>query len=264
MLFASPIIAVAGLIPVAAAHTCYYLYPLLTDAPTTGQALSPWMVCAMVAAALTPALANDHLVRARFNEATGPAVSLVAAAPYLPALSLAIVSCHAVIPALYLPPWLCIAALALLSTRMTSSTALPGLSGVGYVLALLAAVGYGYALHVHAAHDLSWHLPLVGVYLMGALAIERITTLDPDVGKWTRHAVSHVLVFLPMLVGVAAIYAWNSGFPFTIALLALAVFLAISGYIVRANVYYHAALFLVLGAALHLLLFTRYSVSTFT
>lgn len=257
ILAAAPVLILAGLVPVFAAHACYYVYPLLTATTWLDTGIAGLTVYGMAAATFALALAGDYLLRRRLAPETGTTVSfLVAVLPYLPVLALATHHLQAGIPLLYIPPPFMLIALLCLVPAI-SGRRMPGLTGAGYAFALASAMLYLYALYATPAHRHVWHLPLLAIYLMAAAAFERLGGFGRRRGGWVGQASSHGMVFMLAALGAAALYGWNSGPLFAVALMTLALVLAMAGQASRARAYYHAALVLVVAAILYALLFAH-------
>lgn len=238
MAMASSLLTWAGLIPVFAAHACYYAYPLLTTAAVVWELR---MVQAMLIVTAILALACDS----RFRDRGMP---WTAALPYLPMPLLIVHYLHADMPLLYVTPLLLAVALPIGALAPSLYARLPGLVGAGYGTAILAAGCYLYALLTLPVYRYGWHVPLLALSLALAIGMERHGghTLWLD---WRRRQVLSWLLVLAMAVtGAFALYRWNNGAVYIPALLSLALLFGVSGWLYCVRAYYVAAASLVVCA----------------
>ncbi len=253
----TPAIAFASLGPIIAAHALFYAFPYVTMAVPPASPDKPLMLMlALSAATAVPALYADRRLSARAGHPPRLAEILIAAAPYVPAAALLLLALHRTLPIHYLPALLGMTAFALLLPRALRYTKLPGMSALGYVVAVVSGVVFLLALRVDTPlpHVLGWYPFLLGLYVFSLLLIERVTVCRVLQGRWATLLVSHAIICAAVVVGALGLYQWNSGPVFVLALMGQALLLAIFGGCVRVKAYYHIAVLLIAFAVGYALL----------
>jgi hypothetical protein len=260
MLMLTPTISLAGLVPVVAGHTVYYAFPyLVASAAWTTPNTQKAHEYALIAATLVLAIAMDRWMHLRLGRQTTLKEKMLAAVPYLPALVLVMLAAVEIMPLPYLPAVLGLVAVTLFLLNKTGGWGMPGMTALGMATLALSVVIFVYSTAASSVpvFSLPWFLPLLGVYLICLLVLERLIALQYLQAMWSRSFLSYALILIIALVGAVGLYSWNSGGIYFPALLGLSLLLATFGRLFHVRGYYHVAILVVLFALGFLLLFGR-------
>ena len=267
MILFTPTLSLAGLIPVIAGHTIYYAFPYLTaSAVWTAAEMQAEHVYILFIATLVLALFTDYLLLKRLGSKTSLIEKMLAAIPYLPALTLLLLTAIEYIPVLYLPALTGMISLVLLLPFRLHRGNMPGMTALGSGMALLSVAAFFYALFtpIVPAYSLSLYLPLLGGYLLCLILLERFSTSSGTPPTWRQSLFSYSLIALTALIGAIGLYGWNNGGIYFASLPGLSLLLIISGRIFHAKAYYHVAFLLVFFALVFLLLFGSQGMNALT
>jgi len=251
MVLLTPALSLAGLAPIIAGHTIYYAFPYLaastTWTPTDTQVEQRFI---LIAATLALALFTDRLLLMRLGPESSLKEKMLAAIPYLPALVLLLVIAVKMVPVPYLPSLISMASLALLLPIWLHRGNMPGLNALGLGMAILSVAMFIYTMYANTApaYSLPWYLPLLGLYFISLVLMERLAfscTMDSPL---RQTIISYSLIALIAAIGATGLYSWNNSKIYFVALLGLSALLAVFGHIFRTRSYYHVALTLTLFA----------------
>lgn len=263
----TPMISLAGLVPVVAGHAVYYAFPYLAASPAWPSVEIPAShVHILIVITLSLAFYADNFFLKRLAAHTGTSGKLLAVIPYLPAVVLLLQMTLESDMLHYLPAYSGISAAILLLLTFRIGWNLPGMSALG-----IAAALFSVGLSLHAAyisditvHALTWFLPLLSLHLVSLVAIERLLKSHIGANSWKSILISYSMIAIIATVGVSGLYCWNSGGIFFVGLAFLSVLFALCGRLLHAKGYYHAAALLLLLAMGLLLLFGGQGINAVT
>ena len=237
----TPACALAGFVPVFAAHALFYAFPYLAASAAWAPADTPHgHLYGLCAATLALALSADGLLRTRLGGATSLVEKIMAAIPYLPALALFLLAVHDALPPYGLPVLLGAITLPLL---LFLRRGLPGITTLAFLFPTLSIITFLLAARGDVpGYSASWYLPLLGAYVACLVLVERLLVRRLLAATWTSAVLSYSFVAFIALTGAVGIYKWNSGNLYFAALFGFAALLAFYGRFLDAKVYVRIAL----------------------